>query len=413
MRSGWSKAIVIGLALAAGSGCYTDREGWGGEGTSVSFDVFYDTLSPYGVWLDSPRFGRVWRPYAAVVGSNFIPYGSAGQWVDTDYGWAWDSDYAWGWAPFHYGRWYLDPSEGWVWIPDDIWGPAWVDWRYGGGFVGWAPLPPPGFGLGFGPFWAFVPVNQFGYRNPIHYAVPVSGMRWPWGLTQPVRRGLNHDGTRIPLGPPPERIARAGGPFRTGRVSPPPRGVIAQVRPQPLGPATSGTPPGATRQPPLGRQPPPRAAPSSPRFTPPPATELPPSQQPSPRAPPRFTPPSGAEPPPTQQPSPRAQPRFTSPPSAAPALPRTPQPLPPPRASSVPTTESPPSTQLRPQRPPSPPPPRLAQPSMEPPPPVSAPPVPRLSGPPAGSASSPRSTPEHGASSSGPQPTAPRPPPHR
>ena len=31
-------------------------------------------------------------------------------------------------------------SYGWVWVPGYEWGPAWVSWRTGGDYVGWAPL---------------------------------------------------------------------------------------------------------------------------------------------------------------------------------------------------------------------------------------------------------------------------------
>jgi hypothetical protein len=31
---------------------------------------------------------------------------------------------------------------GWVWVPGREWGPAWVDWRRGTRYFGWAPLPP-------------------------------------------------------------------------------------------------------------------------------------------------------------------------------------------------------------------------------------------------------------------------------
>src|SRR5690606_41074587 len=30
----------------------------------------------------------------------------------------------------------------WAWIPGYEWGPAWVDWRSGGGYYGWAPMSP-------------------------------------------------------------------------------------------------------------------------------------------------------------------------------------------------------------------------------------------------------------------------------
>jgi len=31
---------------------------------------------------------------------------------------------------------------GWIWVPHTQWAPAWVSWRQGAGYVGWAPLPP-------------------------------------------------------------------------------------------------------------------------------------------------------------------------------------------------------------------------------------------------------------------------------
>ncbi len=82
-----------------------------------------------------------------------------------DDGWYWNSDFEWGWAPFHYGRWVFDDLEGWHWSPDDIWAPAWVEWRYGDEFIGWAPLGPE---MAFDaevalapPSWVFVPQRQF------------------------------------------------------------------------------------------------------------------------------------------------------------------------------------------------------------------------------------------------------------
>src|SRR5207248_3283991 len=34
----------------------------------------------------------------------------------------------------------------WCWVPGYEWGPAWVSWRTGGNYVGWAPPPPEGGG---------------------------------------------------------------------------------------------------------------------------------------------------------------------------------------------------------------------------------------------------------------------------
>src|SRR5690242_258030 len=58
----------------------------------VSYQTFYDQLSPYGQWIEDPEYGYVWMPNA---GADFKPYATSGHWVYTDEGWAWDSDYPW------------------------------------------------------------------------------------------------------------------------------------------------------------------------------------------------------------------------------------------------------------------------------------------------------------------------------
>jgi hypothetical protein len=105
----------------------------------VSFQVFYDELSPYGDWVNYQNLGYVWIPDA---GPEFVPYSTEGHWIYTEYGWTWMSDYVWGWAPFHYGRWDYDNYYGWLWVPDSEWGPAWVSWRRAEGYYGWAPMEP-------------------------------------------------------------------------------------------------------------------------------------------------------------------------------------------------------------------------------------------------------------------------------
>src|SRR5260370_1264101 len=122
------------------------------QGGGVDISFFYDQLSPYGHWVESRAYGWVWLPYR--IGVSWRPY-AAGHWVMTDYGWTWVSDEPFGWATYHYGRWVFDPDYGWEWIPGYEWGPAWVAWRTGYGYIGWAPLPPEvrfraGFGLDFG-----------------------------------------------------------------------------------------------------------------------------------------------------------------------------------------------------------------------------------------------------------------------
>ena len=108
-------------------------------GAGVSYQVFYDELSPYGQWMEDPSYGYVWIP---AVQNDFRPYCSEGHWVMTEYGNMWVSDYPWGWAPFHYGRWTFDRFYGWVWIPGREWGPAWVTWRSNNAYYGWAPMGP-------------------------------------------------------------------------------------------------------------------------------------------------------------------------------------------------------------------------------------------------------------------------------
>ena len=108
--------------------------------TAVNFQFFYDQLSAYGNWISYPRYGYVWHPN---ISSTFHPYRTNGHWVWTlEYEWLWVSDYEWGWAPFHYGRWYYDDFYGWLWVPANEWSPAWVVWRNGIDFYGWAPLGP-------------------------------------------------------------------------------------------------------------------------------------------------------------------------------------------------------------------------------------------------------------------------------
>lgn len=107
---------------------------------STTVEFFYADLEPYGRWVDHPMYGTVWVPANHEPG--WAPY-TEGRWVWTsDYGWYWDSDEDFGWATYHYGRWILTADLGWVWVPDNVWGPAWVDWRYQDGYVGWAPMPP-------------------------------------------------------------------------------------------------------------------------------------------------------------------------------------------------------------------------------------------------------------------------------
>ena len=152
------------------------------QNVSVDFQFFYSNLAPYGQWVNRISFGWVWVPNGVPV--NWRPY-THGHWIYTDdYGWYWVSDWQWGWVTFHYGRWAYDDDYGWVWVPDTVWGPAWVDWRYGDGWIGWAPLPPVALwqpGIGFSitivdierhihpTSWVFVQERNFRHEHMNRY----------------------------------------------------------------------------------------------------------------------------------------------------------------------------------------------------------------------------------------------------
>src|SRR5690606_30432372 len=107
------------------------------------------------------------------------PYYTNGHWVMTEYGNTWVSDYPWGWAAFHYGRWVYSNFYGWLWIPDSQWGPAWVVWRQGGGYYGWAPMG-PGMSINITfsnyhlphDYWTFVPYRYLHSRSFGRYYAP-------------------------------------------------------------------------------------------------------------------------------------------------------------------------------------------------------------------------------------------------
>jgi hypothetical protein len=132
-----TKLVILFLALAACSVIVPKQSI--AQQSNVSFQIFYDELSPYGEWVDYPNYGYVWIPDA---GPDFAPYSTRGQWIYTDYGWTWVSNYEWGWAPFHYGRWDYDNYYGWMWVPDNEWGPSWVTWVSADDYYGWQPMQP-------------------------------------------------------------------------------------------------------------------------------------------------------------------------------------------------------------------------------------------------------------------------------
>jgi hypothetical protein len=160
--------IILALVITAG----ISQKQASAQPGRVSFQLFYDQLSPYGQWIDYRNYGYVWFPDA---GPNFVPYSTGGHWALSNYGWTWVSNYNWGWAPFHYGRWDFDNMYGWFWVPDTEWGPSWVDWRRADGYYGWRPMGSR-FSISFGnnnnsynDHWMFVRDRYIGKNNIDRY----------------------------------------------------------------------------------------------------------------------------------------------------------------------------------------------------------------------------------------------------
>jgi hypothetical protein len=187
---------------------------------------FREALAPYGEWIRHPRWGMVW--VADDTPPDWQPY-RYGHWIYTeDWGWYWISDPEeedWGWIVFHYGRWIHDRGA-WFWVPGDEWAPAWVDWRYGGDYVGWAPLPPNALIDAYDDdpaYWVFVS-PRFLVAPRLHaYIFSPSRRRDAFRHTHVVNRTLGYGRGRaaVNAGLPPSFIARAHrGPLPTYRVNP-------------------------------------------------------------------------------------------------------------------------------------------------------------------------------------------------
>jgi Family of unknown function (DUF6600) len=190
----------------------------------VSAASFQAQLAPYGSWVQMPDYGLVWRPAVAAADPLWRPYCDQGHWIYTASGWYWQSDYPWGDIVFHYGRW-ARTGLGWVWAPGYDWAPAWVCWRQGEGYCGWAPLPPAavfraGVGLWFGghaavdidfglgpDMFTFVAYDRFWEHNLRGFILPRSRVAVVFRHSV-IRNGYRFDhGRWIVEGPGRERIA--------------------------------------------------------------------------------------------------------------------------------------------------------------------------------------------------------------
>src|ERR1019366_8335819 len=196
----------------------------------TGYSTFYDSLAPYGTWVDVAGYGRCWQPTVVVANPTWRPYCDSGRWVYTDCGWYWMSGYSWGWAPFHYGRWFQHHRLGWCWTPDKVWGPSWVCWRYSGSHCGWAPLPPgawfrPGVGLTFhgrhvnGSFgfglgvrsFAFVDISHFRDSHLNRHALPPQQAAQVFHTTAASAMIVGNIHHVVNHGIPVERVAAATG----------------------------------------------------------------------------------------------------------------------------------------------------------------------------------------------------------
>ena len=193
---------------------------------------FRDALAPHGQWVDLDPYGTVWAPLGQRA--DWRPY-TDGRWVYTDLGWLWLGEEPWAWATYHYGRWTQDPDRGWIWVPGSTWAPAWVSWRRGKGWIGWAPLPPKaawaqasGLSLVDGDLdraitersWAFVPARDFPSakmkgriapvgKNATLIPLTMNVTRYALSGTRPAERGMTAEGVGEGRAPRPIKVTAA------------------------------------------------------------------------------------------------------------------------------------------------------------------------------------------------------------
>ena len=135
-----------------------------------AYTQFQSELAPYGDWIDDASYGRVWTPndvarrqrlHALLHGR---PLGADRVRLDLGVRLELGLGAVSLWPLDHRVRLRLG------WVPGTMWGPAWVAWRYGGGCVGWAALPPRGVSVtttyGHRSPWRFTRANDLGVGRP-------------------------------------------------------------------------------------------------------------------------------------------------------------------------------------------------------------------------------------------------------
>ena len=197
-----------------------------GGADDVAVEDFITPLALYGAWVDVAPYGRVWQPADEEAGDDLRPYASDGSWAANDDGaWVFQSKHEkeWGWATYHYGRWVDQETYGWVWVPGTIWAPSWVEWRYGGGYVGWAPMGPAGVVVPEDR-WVFVDQRRFADPAVFAYRLPPERVHLAFVTAAPIVevRGSAH----WTVGPSPVLLRAAGVQVRATQASVPGRGYV-------------------------------------------------------------------------------------------------------------------------------------------------------------------------------------------
>ncbi|MCY1060360.1 hypothetical protein OV142_35060 [Nannocystis sp. SCPEA4] len=117
-----------------------------------------------------------------------------------------------------------------MWVPGEVWAPAWVDWRWGGGYVAWAPLPPPTRSARTAPrsHWLMVEAGQLTSPRLATQVLPRALASEVWIGTAHERtiRGVT---TRWEFGPPPHEIESVTGErLRPLQLAVPPAGALVR-----------------------------------------------------------------------------------------------------------------------------------------------------------------------------------------
>lgn len=117
---------------------------------AYGYEAYADTLSAWGTWEPDGEHGVRWCPRADVIEPGFTPYTSRGHWALSEApigqaqagspAWVSEDSDTWGAITTRHG-WWVQRRQ-WCWIPGVEETPGRVVWRWGDGFVGWAPEAP-------------------------------------------------------------------------------------------------------------------------------------------------------------------------------------------------------------------------------------------------------------------------------